>query len=339
MSGDVLILHDSVPAAAPPEALDTLVQATSVRAALEALGFTSESCAVSADLEALGRRLAERRPSVVFNLVESLAGTDAGMIAVPALLDGLGIPYTGSPAAACAVVNDKPAAKHLLRGLGLPTPPWFTDTADLTAGFEPGRYVVKACFEHASVGFDEDGLLHWEQLEAAQHAYAERRRLLGRPCFAEAYIEGREFNVSLLADRNGVEVLPPAEIDFSAYPAAKPRVVGYRAKWIADSFEYRNTPRSFDFARSDAPLLTTLEQLARTAFELLGLRGYARVDFRVDERGPWILELNANPCLSPDAGFAAALARAGIDYKTAIGRIVATALQHMDGHVPNTPHS
>ena len=117
--------------------------------------------------------------------------------------------------------------------------------------------------------------------------------------------------------------LPPAEIDFAAFPDDKPHIVGYRAKWDADSFEYHHTPRRFDFPANDRPLLDRLSQLAIQCWREFGLRGYARVDFRVDEAGrPWILEINANPCLSPDAGFAAAVEQAGIGYDQAIERIV-----------------
>jgi D-alanine-D-alanine ligase len=149
---------------------------------------------------------------------------------------------------------------------------------------------------------------------------AQRAARTGRPCFAEQFIEGREFNLALLA---GPELLPPAEIEFSAYPPDKPRIVGHRAKWQSDSFEYHNTPRRFDFAAADGPLLDELRELARQCWTLFRLRGWARVDFRVDAAGkPWILEVNANPCLSPDAGFAAALQQASIPYDEAIQRIL-----------------
>ena len=118
-------------------------------------------------------------------------------------------------------------------------------------------------------------------------------------------------------------MLPPAEIVFDGYPPGKPRIVGYRAKWDAESFEYRHTVRSFEFERRDAPLVDSLRSLALRCWELFGLRGYARVDFRVDAAGrPWILEVNANPCLSPDAGFAAAAARAGLSFERVVERIV-----------------
>jgi D-alanine-D-alanine ligase len=121
-------------------------------------------------------------------------------------------------------------------------------------------------------------------------------------------------------------VLPPAEIDFSAFPPDKPRIVGRQAKWEEASFDFQNTPRRFDFSPADQPLVERLSRLARDTWTLFGLRGYVRVDFRVDLAGePWILEINANPCLSPDAGFAAALAQASIPFPRAVARILEDA--------------
>jgi D-alanine-D-alanine ligase len=170
---------------------------------------------------------------------------------------------------------------------------------------------------------------------------AQREAQSGRPYFAEAFIDGREFNLSLLASPTACDsdahgkatswqlvptVLPPAEIDFSAFAPDRLKIVDYRAKWADGTFEYENTPRRFDFAARDSSLLNELTQLAKRCWVLFGLRGYARVDFRVDTAGrPWILEANANPCLSPDAGFAAALKQAGISYDGAIARIIADA--------------
>ena len=152
----------------------------------------------------------------------------------------------------------------------------------------------------------------------------EREQSIGRPHFAEQYIDGREFNLSVV---NG-KVLPAAEIDFVDFPPEKPRIVGHRAKWEPESFEYIRTPRRFDFPASDKSLLQKLARLSRRSWNLFELEGYARVDFRVDKNGlPWILEINSNPCLSPDAGFAAALENANIPFATAIEQIINAAIK------------
>jgi D-alanine-D-alanine ligase len=321
---NILLLHDAVPSDAPPDAQDTLLQARAIEDALVELGHSVDVHAATNDLGELVRRLTSRPPPLVFNLVESLAGSDATAVAVPALLDGLGIRYTGSRAASLALANDKCVAKALLVRLNLPTAEWVEDDAT-PRPFRADHYIVKARFEHASKDLEDDAIVRCDSVGVARHAVRERSRRLGRPCFAERFVRGREFNLSVLTGPAEPEVLAPAEIDFSAFPPGKARMVGYRAKWIEDSFEFANTPRTFDFRADDAPLLARLETLARATFEALQLGGYARVDFRVDADGPWILEVNANPCLTPDAGFAAALARSGIRYKDAIDRIVRAA--------------
>ncbi len=126
-------------------------------------------------------------------------------------------------------------------------------------------------------------------------------------------ISRERIQLSVLAGPRGPEVLPPAEIRFDAYPEGKPRIVDYRAKWEPDSFEYRHTNRSFEFAAGDELRIEGLKEASAACWKLFDLRGYARVDFRMDESGtPWILEINANPCLAPDGGFPAAACRAGI---------------------------
>jgi len=150
---------------------------------------------------------------------------------------------------------------------------------------------------------------------------------MGGDCFSEAFISGREFNLSMLGDSDTPQVLPPAEMIFQGYEPEKPRILGYAAKWNTESREYHQTLRRFDFGREDGQLLHTLSHLALTCCEAFGLAGHARVAFRVDESGcPWILEINTNPCLSPDAGFVAALRRAGLSFPEALERTLGDAL-------------
>jgi len=337
----VAVLHNAVSLGQSESDQDVLEQARAVDEALQTLGHEPIRVDCTLDLASLRNRLDEIRPEVVFNLVESLGGSDWLIHVVPALLDVLGLPYTGSRTEAIFLSTQKLLAKERLRQAGLPTPDWIapplfgaalpafgaglpTPPQPPTAGLS-GPWILKTISEHASFAIDDDSLVR--KAPDDWRAWLEsRRRELGRPCFIEQFVEGREFNLSLLAGAGGPQVLPPAEIDFSKLPEGKPRIVGYRAKWIADSAEYVHTPRRFDYPRSDEPLLARLGELARACWDLFGLGGYARVDFRVDGDGqPWILEINANPCLSPDAGFAAALARAGISFSHAVACILDAA--------------
>lgn len=124
-------------------------------------------------------------------------------------------------------------------------------------------------------------------------------------------------------------VLPPAEIIFPDYTQEMVRIVDYQAKWEECSFGYNNTVRTFDFGPEDAELLTTLQELALRCWRVFGLKGYARVDFRVDSNGqPFILEINANPCLSPDAGFYAAVQCHGLEFTEAIRQVIVSSTCH-----------
>ena len=105
------------------------------------------------------------------------------------------------------------------------------------------------------------------------------------------------------------------------------RIVGHAAKCDQNSFEYHNTERIYNFPASDERLLRRISELAVECWQLFELSGYARVDFRVDSAlQPWILEINTNPCTLPDAGFAAALEHAGVEYHDGIQTILDAAI-------------
>ena len=319
----IAVIHGDVAAGAGRDEQDVLTQVDCVSRGLAALGHEPVVVPASLNLEAVAQTLTALQPAMVFNLVETLAGKGNLIHFVPSLLDALKIPYTGARTEAMFLTSNKLLAKRWLAAAGLPTPPWFT-TAETHEEMQiEGAWLVKSVWEHASIGLDEDSVLFGADRKRLFAEMDARREALGGACLAEAYIAGRELNLSLLDDADGPELLPPAEIRFDAYPPGKVRVVGYRSKWEEGTFEFANTPRTFEFPAQDAPLLAHLKELALQCWKLFDLRGYARVDFRVDGEGrPWILEVNANPCLSPDAGFSAATLRAGLTFPDVLCRIL-----------------
>jgi len=354
----VWILHQAISADASPDEQDVLQQVEAVGQTLVRLGHRVEVHACTLDLESLDAALNTVKSDLVFNLVEAVAGAGRLIYLPPALLDARQRPYTGSSAEALFLTSHKILAKERMREADLPTPMWMSMGSRSAGGddtWERGRparnghalqgesgrdvrapregrrrtWLVKSVWEHASLGMDDTCLVRAATPAMAAHRLAGFAERMGGECFAEEFIDGREFNIGLLAGPDGPEVLPPAEIVFADFPAEKPRIIGYRAKWATDSFEFQHTARRFACDAADAPLLDEMKRLALQCWDLFGLAGYARVDFRVDAEGnPCILEINANPCISPDAGFAAMVAQAGLTLDQAVERILADALTH-----------
>lgn len=328
-------LHDSA------GDLDVLKQVVAVEQSLARLGHSSVRVSCQLRLDDVRSVLKMEQPDVVFNLVESLGGTDQLMPLATLLLESMRLPFTGASTLAMLKTTQKLEAKRHLLMFGLPTPAWMTDQDTGWQGLRnpdaiPTTAIIKAVAEHASLGMNDDSVVRLADLLGAGRSVAAclatliaRKAVeLGTPHFAEDYIDGREFNLSVVATDSGPSVLPSAEIEFTDFPDDKPKIVGHDAKWNEHTAEYMNTPRRFTFTHGDQPLLDELQSLARRCWEVFGLRGYTRVDFRVDADGqPWILEINANPCLSPDAGFAAAVAQAGLTFDTVVSRILHDALR------------
>lgn len=314
---DIIVLHGAT--GASPDETDTLLTAEAIHQALTRLGHRARLAHISGN--AIVQPWSDGdRPDLVFNMVEAIDGDMSRAVDVPQMLETLGIPFTGCGAKAHLAAATKTGQKQLMQAHGLPTPAW-TRTDAIPDGSD--RVIVKSDTEHASIGMDAGSVI---SASRAVQEIACRERQFGGSFFAEAYIEGREFNLSLIDTPEGLLVLPPAEILFIGYDDGAPRIVDYAAKWEVESHAYNNTPRRFSFPASDRDLLARLEALARQAWRVFHLSGYARVDFRVDQDGGiWILEVNTNPCLAPDAGFAAAAGEAGLSHDTVIARIVASA--------------
>jgi D-alanine-D-alanine ligase len=302
-----------------PDEIDTLLAAEAVACALGELGFATEIVAVDLDLNHF-HALKRLDPLLVFNLVDAVRGDGRLALVIPSLLDAVGLPYTGAHSDAWLETLSKVATKLKLEREGLPTPRFSVNGA----GLDPDApYIVKAVWEHGSLGLDEGSVVKGAEVA---RAIADRTDRFGTEHFAESFVEGREFNLSLLEERGRATVLPIAEILFEDWREGRPHIVGYDAKWTSSSEAYIGTPRRFGLETTEPALAAELEKLANSSWDLFGLAGYARVDFRVDREGkPWILEVNVNPCLNPDAGFAAAAAEAGFSYRDLIGGIIDAA--------------
>jgi len=299
-----------------------------VEAIERALQHSGHSCVrlpFTRDVHGFSLRLKEHMPDIVFNLCETVDEDPHLIWHAAAVLELLGIPFTGSTSAALMLTSDKLLTKRLLKAREIRTPNYMV--YDGSRGFSSALLkfpvIVKPRFEDASIGIDQESIFENEQV--LRHGLEQFLARFG-PVLVEEYIPGREFNITLLG-YPAASALPIAEIDFSAFPENLYPIVGYRAKWEKTSFEYHHTPRMFP---QNLPqwLSSKLERLALQCFHLFMVKDYGRVDMRVDDHGKmYVLEVNANPCLSPDAGFAASAQQAGLSYPETIVMIAEFAMQ------------
>jgi D-alanine-D-alanine ligase len=299
-----------------PDEIDSITAAEAVADALRGLGYRSEVIGLDPDLTGLDK-LKRRRPLLVFNLVDAVNGDCRLAPMVPARLDALDLPYTGANTSAWLETLSKVGTKLKLEHEGLPTPIWSEDGK----GLDPqARVIVKAVWEHGSLGLDGASVMRGRD---AARAIAERTRRWDTEFFAEAFVEGREFAVSMMEGEEGIDCLPVRETIFQGFRDGEPLITGYDAKWTPESHHFAGTPRRFGLEQDEPALAAELNRLSLRCWDIFGVTGYARVDFRVDGEGnPYILEVNMNPCLGVDAGFAAAGEYAGISYQALVGRIV-----------------
>ncbi|MGE0870973.1 MAG: D-alanine--D-alanine ligase [Kofleriaceae bacterium] len=306
------------------------ISARSIASALKQGGFSVQVTGVEGPevFEVLAS-LRAANPDMVFNLCESMAGNPCNEPTFAGLLDLFAIPYTGADLPALAACLHKRRTKDILLGRGIPTPP-YRFFATIEALEDPSveqldyPWFLKLAHEDASVGITEENLV------ATPAALRTRARAMmaeySQPVLAERYVEGREINVSLIGNDDALATLPLHEIDFGAMPAGRPRIVSYAAKWDESHVDYAGTKPVV--LRDPTPgLVAKVEDVARGAWDALGLRDYGRVDLRVDASGqPWVIDVNPNCDISPDAGLARSASVGGMSYVQLIKRIADTAL-------------
>lgn len=312
------------------QANDTFAEwdsAETIEAVHSALAQYHDVISIEADEEAY-LRLREERPEIVFNMAEGLHGISREA-QMPAMLEMLRIPYTGSDPLTLALCLDKGRTKEILRYYEIPTPRFYviSKIQDIARSVVDLPAIVKPLHEGSSKGIFDTSLVRTrpeleEQIIRVLEDYHE-------PALVEHYIGGREFTAALLGNGDAVQVLPIVEIDFSSLPADVNPIYSYEAKWIWDQSD-----SPLEIFRCPATLTPGLraeiEGICRKAFHLLRCRDWCRIDLRLDSTGvPHILELNPLPGILPkpedNSCYPKAARAAGLTYDELIQTVLATA--------------
>jgi D-alanine-D-alanine ligase len=319
----IVLLHTK-DAADPPE--DPVLG--QLEEALRARGDVAVRLAVDAEVEPVVAALRREQPDLIFNLAESFAGKSALESNVAALLNLMGLRYTGSSPAGLIIAGDKTLTKKVLSFHGIKTPQFATvyrGSVDW-AGNLHFPVIIKPPQEDASLGItsksvvrDVKGLL--ETIERMQKEF-------DQPALVEEFVDGREFYVGVIGNAN-VQALPVIELDFSGFPADRPKIASWEAKWGEDGegsgAEFAGTKSIFP--ENVAPeLVEKMQRAAIDSFDALRLRDYARIDLRVTDAGDvYVIEVNPNCYLERESEFARAAAKGGMEYPALIERIIELA--------------
>jgi D-alanine-D-alanine ligase len=298
--------------------LDVLDQVEFIEKHLNELGIETSKKGITNSFMSEIAELSASKPDFVFNLVESINNKGELSYFIPALLNMYSISYSGNPLEAIFLTSSKLLTSKMLQTTGINNPKAFLPSQYklLTPG---NKYIVKPVWEDGSLGITEESVFIYNN-----NGIEDRLKTLDDThWFIEDFVDGREFNISVLAGEKGPEVLSPAEIVFKNYVGDKPKIVDFKAKWEMESFEYVNTIREFPGDDINPVLRGKLMSAALKCWQVFGLKGYARVDMRIDENeNPFVIEINANPCISPDGGFVAATKVAGLEFNTVLQRII-----------------
>ncbi len=305
---------------------DVRVAVAAVEQALRGAGHITERVGIDFPISRFLARLESGAFDLAFNLCEGVGDVATGEIAVTALLDLVPIRYTGSDPMALAAALDKARAKEILTARGIPTPRGTL----LASGFSRAvelRFplIVKPAREDGSLGIEEASVVRdLPALRARVDWVAEH---FASASLAEEFVDGRELNVSVLGEGAERFALPIGEIDFSGMPEGRPRIVSFNAKWREDTAEFAGTVPVVPAPLTE-PVAARVREAALRAAEAFGVRDYARVDLRLDRaENPWVLEVNPNPDISPDAGVPRAAKVHGWSYDRLILEVVAMAMR------------
>ena len=280
--------------------------------------------------EEVYKNLLDAQPDIVFNIAEGLRGPSREA-QVPAILEMLGIPYTGSDPLTLGICLDKSRAKEILAFYGIPTPKFAViDAVDqLDRIALPLPCIVKPLHEGSSKGIYDASVVR-----TADDLRCQVQKILAEydePALVEKFLAGREFTVAVLGNGEDLRVLPIVEIRFDSLPEGVNPIYSFEAKWIWDTVENPIDVHECP-AKIDPALQREIENICRNTFRVLRCRDWCRIDIRLDESGkPNVLELNPLPGILPNpeehSCFPQAARAAGMDYRTMINTVLEAGIK------------
>lgn len=308
--------HATLDAEAEYDSMDTVL---AIRAALEKAGAKVSLFEADASLP---EKLAADPVDVVFNIAEGIRGRGREA-QIPALLNMLGIPFTGSDETTLCIALDKALTKRLLTTYHIRTPRSAVISASGTAHAGALRYpvIVKPNAEGSSKGISDVCIV--ESAEELRKLAKENIALYGEDMLAEEFVTGREFTVGLIGNGNGVRVFSPMEVVYDRDTQGGYRVYSYNVKQNYTEFVHYECPAKLTEAEE-----REMVKLARRIYSALGCRDFARIDFRMDAAGEiHFIEINPLPGLAPHYSDYPMLAEfCGVEYDALIAAILKAAL-------------
>jgi D-alanine-D-alanine ligase len=313
-----------------PDVTSVRDSAKAITRALAEGGHTVELTGVHGiEVYAVLAQIRAAKYDLLFNLCESMDNNSLNEPTFAGLLDLFGIRYTGADLLALASCLHKQRTKDILLAHAVATPPYryFVDAKSLEdPSLETLDYpwFVKLAHEDASLGITEANVVR--NVGSLRARSLELMTEFKQAVIAERYVEGREINVTVIGNGAAARTLPLHEIDFAAMPSDRPHIVSYAAKWEESHVDYAGT-KPVPLRDATPQLIAAVEAVALAAYHAIELRDYGRVDLRVDADGqPWVIDVNPNPDISPDAGVTRAAAAAGLSYPQLVDEIARIAL-------------
>lgn len=307
---------------------DTAVSQAAVdtmRQGITAAGIEATAVPIFQDVGAPIEHL-DPHETVILNWCEGLDGAPNAYSAIPPVLDEMGFAYTGSTAQALDMSQDKALTKKILLEQKIPTPVSKVYERAILNGWRRYPALVKPATEHCSFGITREAVVDTpQQLKDRVQYVLDTWKC---PALVEDFIDGTEYNVSIWGADDDLTVLPLGAIDYSVFPDYHDRLCTFDAKWNPATEAFQRTEVHCP-AEVDPLLKRRIERVALKAYRALHLRDYGRIDLRVRQGVPYVLDINANPDVTTDGGFARSARMAGFDYGQAMAHILKLAAQRM----------